>query len=57
MPKNSLDTTSAVTEAIRAGKMAREEKFFWISSSPNISPARGALKAAASPAQAPQVSR
>ena len=49
--------TSAVIDAAIADARTTGEKFLWISSSENITPASGALKAAARPALAPLVMR
>ena len=57
LPKNSPVTAVAVTAAVMDTSSAAAEKVRCSSSKPKITPARGALKAAASPAPAPATSR
>ncbi len=52
-PKSSRLTASAVTHARKVAEKTPGAKFFWISSSTKITPASGALNAAASPLPAP----
>ena len=57
MPKKYCVTVVAVTAAEMAPMSTKAEKFFVSSSRQKITPASGALKAAARPAPAPAVSR
>ena len=57
IPRKDLVTISAVTADTMADKRTTGEKFLWTSSRANITPAIGALKAAAKPADAPLVIR
>jgi len=56
-PKNSLEVKSAVIAAVIVLNNINGEKLLCTSSKENITPAKGALKAAASPALAPLVIR
>ena len=56
-PKNSCVTVVAVTDAATAPMSTSGEKSFVSSSRQKITPASGALNAAASPAPAPAVRR
>ena len=57
MPNTDFATISAVTADVMAERSTTGEKFLCTSSSANITPAKGALNAAASPALAPLVRR
>ena len=57
IPKTTSVTVAAVIEAVIPVRRRAGDMVFCISSKPKITPARGALKAAAKPAPAPAVIR
>ena len=56
-PNTQWTSTVVVMQAIRVGAMTMADRFLWMASMVNITPAMGALKAAASPAPAPLLIR
>ena len=56
-PKTQWTSTVVVMQAISVGAMTMADRFLWMASMVNMTPAMGALKAAARPAPAPLLMR